>query len=178
MHSSQFDDGATEINKCSKFFKVPHLINHVLFYSLHGEKVCDDLSVTATSATMAKRINREMDAVQAGTFEMMKNSSEVPYWKNGEQSEIYCLCQVLSYICELCFMVTNPNDSMITFKCCTGVSVVREIPSQMLLDDPKLFLDLKSSSQDCLDVINFGQLHFRQKGVTRKTQVWVFTGLV
>jgi len=59
----------------------------VLFYFLHGEKVFDDLPVTARSAFMAERINREVEAVQAGTFRMQKkNSSEVPYWKNGEQS--------------------------------------------------------------------------------------------
>jgi len=68
----------------------------------------------------------------------------------------------LSYLCELCFNGQNARDSIITSKCCV-VSLVRNICSQMLLDDPKLFLDLKSS-HDCLDVINFGQLHFRQKG--------------
>ena len=76
---------------------------------------------------------------------------------------IYHWCNILSYICILCFMVRNANDSIISPKCCTGISVVRKIPSQMLLDDPKLLLDLKSY-HDCLDVINFVQLHFRQKG--------------
>jgi len=51
----------------------------------------------------------------------------------------------------------------------------QKIPSLILLDDPKSFLDLKLS-HDCLDVINFGQLCFRQRGVTRITQVWVLTG--
>ncbi len=72
-------------------------------------------------------------------------------------------CYVLSYLCELCFMVRNANDSIITSTCCTGISFVSKISisSQMLLDDSKLFLDLKLS-HDSLDVINFG--HFRQKG--------------
>jgi len=52
----------------------------------HGEKVFDDLLVTAMSATMAKWINREMDAVLAGTSKMQKNLSKATYWKNGEQS--------------------------------------------------------------------------------------------
>jgi len=53
----------TEITNCFKFFKVSNLINNVLFCFLHGEQVFDDLPETATSATMAKWINREMDAV-------------------------------------------------------------------------------------------------------------------
>jgi len=73
----------SEVIKCSKFFKAPNLISHTLFYSLHGEKVFDDLPVTATSVPMAKLINRKMDAVLPGSFEMQKNSSEVTYWKNG-----------------------------------------------------------------------------------------------
>jgi len=59
--------------------------------------------------------------------------------------------------------VFHDQKCIITSKCCAGISVVREIPSQMLHNDPKLFLDLKSS-QDCFYVINFGQLHFRKKG--------------
>ncbi len=32
----------TELTKCSKFFKAPHPIYHVLFYLLHGGKLHDD----------------------------------------------------------------------------------------------------------------------------------------
>jgi len=52
---------------------------------------------------------------------------------------------------------------LISSKCCAGTSLIRNIPSQMLLDNPKSFLDLKSS-HDSLGWINFGQLNFRQKG--------------
>jgi len=117
---------------------------------------------------MAKWINREMNTVLSGTFERQKkNPREVSYWQDGDQSywhhgEQSMMC-FLPYLCELCFMIRKANDSMITSKCCAGTSVVRKIPLQMLLDDPKSFLDLKSS-KDYLNVINFGQLHFRQNG--------------
>jgi len=82
MHSTQCGDGVPEISQCSKFFKVPNLINHLLFYSMHGEQVSDHLPVTATSATIAKWISGEMDAV---LFEIQKHLCEVPCWKNREQ---------------------------------------------------------------------------------------------
>ncbi len=86
MHLTQHGNGTSEITKCSKFFKAPNLINHVLFYSLHGQHVSDELPVTAASATsMAKWISGEMDAVLSGKSEIQKHSCEVPYWKNGEQ---------------------------------------------------------------------------------------------
>jgi len=95
-------------------------------------KVFDDLPVTAMSTTMAKWIDREMDTVQSDTVETRKNSSEVPYWQNGEksywhneeQSMICYLFQILSYICELCFMVRNANFQMLySYLCCQGDSI-------------------------------------------------------
>jgi len=105
----------TEITKYSKIFKAPNPISHVLFYLVHGEKVHDGNSLVTARSVMAKWINWEMDAVLSGAFEMKKNSSEVPYWQkgeqsywhNGEQSKIYYSYQVLSYLCELCFMIRN-----------------------------------------------------------------------
>jgi len=46
---------------------------------MHGEKVFNNLLVMATITTMAKWINREIDTVLPGTFEMQKNSSEFIY---------------------------------------------------------------------------------------------------
>ncbi len=54
----------SDITKCTAFIKAPKFISHVLFYSMHGEKGSDDLSVTASCAIMTGWINREMDAVQ------------------------------------------------------------------------------------------------------------------
>jgi len=65
----------------------PSLICHILFYFLHGEKVFDDLPVTATSATMAKWINREMDSVLSSIFDMHKrNPSDVSHWQMGSKA--------------------------------------------------------------------------------------------
>ncbi len=70
MHSNQHGNGITEISECSKFFKAPNLIDHVLFYPKHVEQVSDDLPVTATSATMAKWISGEMDTMLSGAFKV------------------------------------------------------------------------------------------------------------
>jgi len=37
MHSTQHGNGLSMISKCSKFFKAPNLINHVLSYPMHVE---------------------------------------------------------------------------------------------------------------------------------------------
>jgi len=100
--------------------------------------------------------------MQAGIFDMQKNTSEVTHRKNGEpsyqhngeQSMFSYWCNVLPYICELCFMVRNGT---ITSMCCAGSYLVRDIPSHIF--DPKSFLDPRSSHSIC-----FGQVHFRQKG--------------
>ncbi len=113
----------------------------------------------------------------SGTFEMQKNSAEVTYWQNGEQSYcrngeqfmIYYLCNVLSYVCELCFIVRNANGSLITSKCCGCTNPVRNIPSQ-------IFLDLKSPMIVWMVSILVSSLSDK-KGVTRSTQVWVLTDL-
>ncbi len=84
MHLTQHGNGASEISKCSKFFKAPNLIHHVLSYPVNSEQVSDDLPVIATSATMARWISGEMDAMLSGAFKIQKHSHEVPYWKNGE----------------------------------------------------------------------------------------------
>jgi len=86
MHSTQHGNGVFEIPKCSKFFKAPNLIDHVLFHSLHGVQVSGDLPVTAASITMAEWISGEMDAVLSSTFETQKHSHEVPYWKMGSKA--------------------------------------------------------------------------------------------
>ncbi len=87
MHSSQHDNGASEIPKCSKFFKTPNFIYPVLFYSMHGEQeVPDDLLVIAASYTMAKWISREMDAALLSTSAIQKHLCEIPFRRNGEHS--------------------------------------------------------------------------------------------
>jgi len=60
---------STEITKFSKI------------YFKHSEKVLDDLPVSATSATMAKWLNREMDAVLSGTFESRRVQVKLPTGK-------------------------------------------------------------------------------------------------
>ncbi len=65
-------------------------------------------------------------------------------------------------------MVRNANSCLVTSKCCECPSFVRNIPSEMLLDpklflDPKICSDYRPSHHGCLDGINSGQCHFRQK---------------
>ena len=86
MHLTQHGNGVFEIPKCSKFFKAPNLIDHVLFYPMHVKQVSDDLPVTDARTTMAKWICGEMDASLSGVVKIQKHLSEVPCWKNGEPS--------------------------------------------------------------------------------------------
>jgi len=96
------------------------------FYSCGG-KVHDGNSLaTAKSATMARQIKGEMDAMLSGVFDMQTNSSEATLWKYGEQSywlhgeqfKIYYCYKVLSYVCDLHYMLRNANDSTVILKCC------------------------------------------------------------
>jgi len=43
------------------------------------------MMMTVTSATVAKWLNREMDAVLSGIFDLWKNPSEITHLKTGSQ---------------------------------------------------------------------------------------------
>jgi len=90
-------------------------------------------------------------------------NGEQSYWHNGEQFKTYHCCNVLSYVCQLSFMVRNANDSAVVSKCCECPSPIGNAPLLVFLD-PKLLLD-PSTMFVLVSVIS------DKKGVTRTTQV-------
>jgi len=106
-------------------------------------------------------------------FPTGKMGSKASGVHNGEQSKIYHLCWVLSYVfCEFCFMVRNASNSMITFNAVQVSLLSGKFHHRCSLMIPSCFLI--SSHPRIVWMWSILVSFISDKtGVIRITQVWV-----